>query len=223
MSFIQKCERALTTKPVENNFNGFVLLLYVHGVSRKIGRILKQQKVKVAYKPQQTINSLFPRPKELDDSDRQKSGIVYKISCTQCNFVYYGQTERSLKTRIVGYKKAVASFDQNSKVAGHVHLFGHSMNLLKCWGRWFRIQLPWATFSRSLLALYVGPERWERSHPTKKVSREHELHGHADKLCVMLLSVTYDSEFRFHITDEGLSISRSVCCKLSRVSGKPFP
>ena len=59
MSFIQKCERALTTKPAENNFNGFVLLLYVHGVSRKIGRILKQQKVKVAYKPQLTINNLF--------------------------------------------------------------------------------------------------------------------------------------------------------------------
>ena len=60
--------------------------------------------------------------------DSEKSGIVYKISCTQCNFVYYGQTERSLKTRIVEHKKAVASFDQNSKVAGHVHLFGHRMN-----------------------------------------------------------------------------------------------
>ena len=128
MSFIQNCERASTTQRAENNFNDFVVLPYVQGVSEKIGRILKQQKVKVAYKPQQTINSLFPRPKELDDSDRQKSGIVYKISCTQCNFVYYGQTERSLKTRIVEHKKAVASFDQNSKVAGHVHLFSHNMN-----------------------------------------------------------------------------------------------
>jgi len=49
--------------------------------------LLKQQKVKVAYTPQQTINSLSPRPKERDDSDRQKSGIVYKINCTQCSFV----------------------------------------------------------------------------------------------------------------------------------------
>ena len=128
LSFLHNRERVLTTQPAENNFNGFVVLPYVQGVSEKIGRILNQQKVKVAYKPQQTINSLFPRPKELDDSDRQKSGIVYKLSCTQCNFVYYGQTERSLKTRIVEHKKAVASFDQNSKVAGHVHLFGHRMN-----------------------------------------------------------------------------------------------
>ena len=75
-SFIRNYERALTKQPAENSFNGFVVLPYVQGVSEKIGRILKQQKVKVAYKPQQTINSLFPCPKELDDSDRQKSGIV---------------------------------------------------------------------------------------------------------------------------------------------------
>lgn len=75
------------------------MLPYVHvqGVSEKKGRILKQQKVKVAYKPPLTINSLFPRPKVRDDSDRQKSGIVYQV--TQCNFVYYGQTEISFKTR----------------------------------------------------------------------------------------------------------------------------
>ena len=42
--------------------------------------------------------------------------------------MYYGQTERSLKTRIVEHKKAAAGFDQNSKVAGDVLLFGHNMN-----------------------------------------------------------------------------------------------
>ena len=94
---------------------------------RKNGRILKQQKVKVAYKPQLTINSLFPRPKEQDDSDRQISGIVDKIDCVQCNFVFYGRTERPLKTRIVEHKKAVASFDQNSKVASHIHHSSHNM------------------------------------------------------------------------------------------------
>jgi len=97
MSFTGNCERALTKQPAEDYFNGFVVLPYVQGISEKIGLILKQPKVKVAYKPQQTINSLFPRPKEREDSDRQKSGIVNKINCTQCNFEYYGQTERSLQ------------------------------------------------------------------------------------------------------------------------------
>ena len=128
MPFIQNCERALTKQPADNNFHGFVVLPYVQGVSEKIGRIFKQQKVKIAYKPQLTINSLFPRLKELDGSDRQKSGIVYKINCTQCKFVYYGQTERSLKTRIAEHKNAVAGFDQISKIASNVHHFSHNVN-----------------------------------------------------------------------------------------------
>ena len=129
---IENSERALTKQPAENNFNGFVVLPYVQGVSEKIGRILKQQKVKVAYKPQQIINSLFLHPiQERDNSDRQKTGILYKINCTQCNFVHYGQAEKSLKTQIAEHKKAVASFDQNSdKVASHVHQFSHNMNFV---------------------------------------------------------------------------------------------
>ena len=42
--------------------------------------------------------------------------------------MYCGQTERSLKTRIAEHKKAVARFDENSKVASHVHQFSHNMN-----------------------------------------------------------------------------------------------
>ena len=52
---------------------------------------------------------------------------------------------------------------------------------------------------------------------------EHELLGHARNPCVTLLSIAYDNEFRFHFTNEGLSISQNVCYQLSRVSGKPFP
>ena len=97
MFFIQNCKRALTKQLAEKNFSGFVVLPNIQSVSEKIGGILKQQQVKVAYKPQLTINSLFPRHKKLDDSDRQKSGIVYRISCTQCNFVYYGQTRKVIE------------------------------------------------------------------------------------------------------------------------------
>ena len=84
--------------------SGFVVLPYVQGVSENIGRILKQQKVKVAYKPQLIINSLFPRPKELDDSDRQKSGSVQNQLQT-VQFCVLWQTERSLKARIAEPKK----------------------------------------------------------------------------------------------------------------------
>jgi len=65
------------------------VLLYVQGVSEKIGRILKQQKVKVAYKPS---TAFFHTPKSKSILAARNQA---EINCTQGNFVYYGQTERS--------------------------------------------------------------------------------------------------------------------------------
>ena len=120
-SFINSCERSLSKLPTDLPSNGFVVLPYVQGISERISWILRQHQVKVAFKPLRTVNSLFPRPKAQEKVDRPQSGTVYKISYTNCSFVYYGQTERSLKTRIKEHKRAVAMFDHDSKVACHVH------------------------------------------------------------------------------------------------------
>ena len=39
---------------------------------------------------------------------------------------------------------------------------------------------------------------------------------------VFFSQIEYGNELRFHISDEGLSISRNVCWETTRVSGKPF-
>ena len=128
-SFINSCERALSDPPTTTiTSNGFVVLPHVRGISKRIGRVLRQQQVKVADKPQITINSLFPRPKAQTHADRPQLGIVHKISCTNCDFVYYGQTERELKTRIAEHKKAVSLFHPNSNVACRVHENSHHMD-----------------------------------------------------------------------------------------------
>ena len=127
-SFINKCKRSLSKPPADLPTNGFVVLPYVQGISEKIGRILRQQEIKVTYKPLKTVNSLFPRPKSQNDVDRLRSGVVYKINCTNCNFVYYGQTERPLKTRITEHKRVVAMFDHDSKISCHVHENNHHMD-----------------------------------------------------------------------------------------------
>ena len=114
-SFINSYERSLSKLPADQPSNGFVILPYVQGISERIGRI---QQIKVAFKLLRTENSLFPR----------QSGIAYKISCTNCSFVYYGQTERPLKTRITEHKRAVAMFDLDSKISCHVHENNHKMD-----------------------------------------------------------------------------------------------
>ena len=126
--FINECERALAAKPTKPTTNGFVVLPYVKDVFERIGRLLKQQSSQVSFKPQRTVNSLFARPKQQDETDRPSSGVVYRINCSQCDFVYYGETERSLKMRVSEHKKAVLIFDHNSKLACHVHECHHHMD-----------------------------------------------------------------------------------------------
>ena len=60
--------------------------------------------------------------------DRTQSGTVYKISCANCSFVYYGQTEQSLKTQITEHKRAVSMFDHDSKISFHVYKNNHIMD-----------------------------------------------------------------------------------------------
>ena len=79
--FIKECERALATKPSQPTTNGFVVLPYVRGVSKRISCVLKQQSLRISFQPQRTINSLFSRPKQQDETDCPSSGIVYRINC----------------------------------------------------------------------------------------------------------------------------------------------
>ena len=85
-SFINSCERSLSKLPTDLQSIGFVVLLYVQGISESISRILRQQQIKVAFKPLRNVNSLFPRPKAREKVDRPQSGTVHKISCT--NWTY---------------------------------------------------------------------------------------------------------------------------------------
>ena len=54
--------------------------------------------------------------------------FVYKVSCVDCNFVYYGQTDRALETRLNEHKRAVRVGDSNSKIAQHANRFVHSID-----------------------------------------------------------------------------------------------
>jgi len=83
-------------------------------------------------------------------------------------------------SKIAKFKKAVAGFDQNFKVASHVDHFNHNMNFENVKVVGFRS-----------LALYFGPERWEQSYRTSRSLQRHRANMnyivHARKLRVTLL------------------------------------
>ena len=104
--------------PADYSPSNFVVLPYIKGVTEKIYRALKKENVKVCYKPTSILSQQFTKPKDKLLSE-QTNGVVYKICCDDCDFVYYGQTDRTLITRIKEHKRSVSHSDQYSKIAKH--------------------------------------------------------------------------------------------------------
>ncbi|XP_078353280.1 uncharacterized protein LOC144638052 [Oculina patagonica] len=139
LRFIQSCKAYRDTANHEPNnsdtsttnttpmSNTFVVLPYVRGVSERLSRVLRDNGLKVGYKPLNVLPTRFPRPKD-KPSAAQTRGVVYKIACSDCDFVYYGQTYKALQTRIKEHKRAVHVCDSNSKVAQHANEFNHNMD-----------------------------------------------------------------------------------------------
>ena len=79
---------------------------YIQGTSEKVRRILNEAGVKVAMRPVRTIGQILPSPKDPHNPE-EKSCVVYQVPCSDCNFVYIGQTKRDLKSRLAEHKLAI--------------------------------------------------------------------------------------------------------------------
>ena len=98
----------------------FTSIHYVRDISKPISRILTQVGIGVALKPHHTLSSLFRKPKYAINFE-QKRGLVYQMSCRNCNAVYVGETERSVRTRKREHTDAVKTFNtKKSGVSQHV-------------------------------------------------------------------------------------------------------
>ena len=104
----------------------FVVLPYVRGISERISQVLLNNSIEVVYKPFCVLRMCFPSSKD-KPSALQCRGVVYKVGCIDCNFVYYGQTDRAFETKLKEKKRAVRVEDNNSKVVHHVNQFVHSI------------------------------------------------------------------------------------------------
>ena len=129
-SSVRRCESQLDKSPGTDDQtrpNGMVVLPYIAGVSERLSRVLRPYNIQVAHRTTRNINNLFPRPKGVKDPILT-TGAVYKINCSDCEFVYYGQTERSLKMRVSEHRRAVCQNLASSKIAEHVHNTDHEIN-----------------------------------------------------------------------------------------------
>ena len=98
-------------------------LPYIKGVSNKIKHVFNGVGVKVALKPLLTIGKFLLSLKDPLVAG-EKSCLVYQVPCKYCSFIYIGQTERDLKSRVSEHQKAI-EFQRLEKSA----LCEHSISL----------------------------------------------------------------------------------------------
>ena len=70
-------------------------------------------------KPHFTLSSVFRKPKNPIDLE-EKRGLVYQISCRDCDGVYIDETGRSVKTRKREHASAIKDFDPKKSALCHM-------------------------------------------------------------------------------------------------------
>lgn len=96
---------------------------YIKNYSECIYNVLKDRGFDVVYTVPKRLDCLIKRGKDvLDNANR--TGVVYKIDCTQCEATYIGQTKRHLKTRIKEHQADIKKYPNNCSVVSE-HRISH--------------------------------------------------------------------------------------------------
>ena len=125
---------------------GHVTLPFVAGVTEAITRRIRKTGVAVHSRPHSTIRKLLVAPKDKDKPE-DKCGVVYHLTCKDCNAQYVGETERALKKRLAEHKR------DSSPVGEHVfaqkHHLEDKVTILDRESRWFERGVKEAIHIRS--------------------------------------------------------------------------
>ena len=90
-----------------------MVLPYIQGVSERIKRSLSTHNVQTAFKPHQTLASVFRKPKDRPSKERVP-GIIYKVKCKDCTFTYIGESKRSWHSRSTEHNPARAASKESA-------------------------------------------------------------------------------------------------------------
>ena len=100
---------------------------YIKGVTEIVNRNLKNHNLVLASKPSNSLKSELVKLKDKTDNEN-KSNVIYKINCQDCDQSYIGETNRNLEKRIDEHKRNVRYHTQNSLIFQHVLNNSHQMD-----------------------------------------------------------------------------------------------
>ena len=121
--------KAELSKTNKNNENGNITTTTNYNALPFIPSLTNKQNIKnifdkninIAFKPNQTINTLFSKQKP-KTKIHQQNNVVYEIKCAaeNCKKIYIGQTKRSLETRINEHKRTIEQKKSSTALSQHM-------------------------------------------------------------------------------------------------------
>ena len=103
-------------------------LPYIESTSEKLRRILRSRKIRSTFCTENTLRKLFCKPKDRVATE-DKNNIVYEIECSNCEAVYFGESNRSLKLRSDEHKRSVRLCDcDNNEITKHCWEADHNFS-----------------------------------------------------------------------------------------------
>jgi len=111
-----------------NNNKKFVVFPYIEGISELISSTVDKTKYITGYR---VLNSLGRFIKVHKDTNNllSNNNVVYKISCSDCNASYVGQTKRQLKTRLKEHSNNIKSdTSKHSVITQHILEYSHTFD-----------------------------------------------------------------------------------------------
>ena len=95
---------------------------YIQGKSEELSRSFKKFGINIYHKPFNTLRSQLVHPKDRTDK-LKKCGVIYLVTCNNCNKQYIGETGRPLGKRLEEHRK-----NSNSAINEHMSTTGHLIN-----------------------------------------------------------------------------------------------
>ena len=102
-----------------------VALPYIKGLSENLQRLFRTHDIPTFHKPFNTLRNVLVKPKDKIPKEQQ-CGLVYEITCKNCDSTYIGETGRNMGTR---FKEHTSRKGTNSAIKEHLEAEGHTCTL----------------------------------------------------------------------------------------------
>lgn len=120
------------TKHASDEDKHFYSVRYIPGLTdnRNIKTTIQSKNICYAYKPNQTLSTIFTNVKTPIDK-QQQCNIVYEIQCNggndqNCDLIYIGTTKRTLETRVGEHMVDINKRKDSTALSQHINQTGHT-------------------------------------------------------------------------------------------------